>query len=349
MLDRDPPRSLSAALRDLQHHDPTVRSYAARALGFITLEEPHSAIEALFSALGDEVHQVRYEAALALAEIFASHTTVAPARLTMLAETLERERDTLVRQALVIACGRIGGKAAVSVLASLIDDEDDDVRYHLPAALVDSSARLDALDEVPTLLVKLSRDQRDLETRANAIAALGDIGHTEIAEELRTLLNPRTDRSVRLEAALALSRFGDAEGTKALIEHLGDRGDELDVARRLYEAGGVPKDHELQQAIVHHAARSFVSGPFKAWMAGVLLRIDETAGKDRLEKLMRSKDRTAAGLTIEILGDILTRPESPRPLETWARSQLESFATEKRGRPWQAELQSALRTSARNK
>jgi len=186
--------------------DPSPRQAAIAGLGLIG--DPR-AVPLLVELLADAQADVRFQAVVALAG-FALPAAAEPLR-GALADT-----DPGVRAAAAAALGDLGFRAAAPELAARLDDPDEAVRVEAAIAL----SRLDDPRGTP-LLVELLR-HRDYGPQA--AAALFRRPDPAALPALRAVLGRWFVSPVlKVWAAAALARLGEAEGRAQLLRLLGRR------------------------------------------------------------------------------------------------------------------------------
>ena len=122
---------------------------------------------------------------------------------------LTEEDDTVVRRMAVIALGKIGGDAALDVLAATLDDADPVIRRQAARAL----ALLGEAADAP--LLGALNDQ-DAPVRVQAARALANMRSDEVVYALRDLLLDDPEPAVRLRAVLSLEHHDTALARTAL-------------------------------------------------------------------------------------------------------------------------------------
>jgi HEAT repeat protein len=184
--------------------EPLVREAATIALGQLGEAGGPRAWSALEAALAAEEPEVRFQAVASLAEIDA-------ARAAPLVVGLVDDADPKVRAQAAAALGDAGDRRHADRIARLLDDAAD-VRHEAALAL----ARLGDRRALATLVAALGAPERALDA-ATALAALGigDDGAVRAAltQEIGRFFG---DALVKVRAAEALARAGDARG----LEHL---------------------------------------------------------------------------------------------------------------------------------
>ncbi|HZS40372.1 MAG TPA: HEAT repeat domain-containing protein [Polyangia bacterium] len=212
--------AVEIAAERLTDGEPLVREAAAIALGELALAAageppdaatnaaPNAVVErawgALAEALGYPQPEVRFQAIASLAQLDA-------ARAAPLVRAALDDVDAKVRAQACAALGDARDRGSADALARLLDDAPD-VRHEAALALARMGDRRGAAWLVEAL------DHRDLALdAAQALAELGVAGderaHAALARVLGRLLG---DPLVKVRAAEALARSGDARGRRHL-------------------------------------------------------------------------------------------------------------------------------------
>jgi HEAT repeat protein len=196
--------AVDAILARLGDGEPLVREAAAIALGQLGESGGARAWSALERALASDEPEVRFQAVASLAELDA-------ARAASLVVGLLDDGDAKVRAQAAAALGDAGDRRHADRIARLLD-EPGDVRHEAAMAL----ARLGDRRAMPTLTAALTTADRALDA-ATALAALGlgddAAARAAVAHEVERFFG---DALVKVRAAEALARAGDARG----LEHL---------------------------------------------------------------------------------------------------------------------------------
>jgi HEAT repeat protein len=207
------PRTLEAALRDVRSPSAQVRAEAAREL------VPHAdlarekVVRALEAALRDETPKVRSVAAISLADVEA-HESLPSLLLAM------EDDDAHVRQMAITALGEIGDPRATERLRRALSDERPEVRFQavmaFPRVCQDRATVVEAL-------LERTRDD-DVLVCHIALRMAEEIGgeggeavDTALVERARALLS-HASPTVRVAAAIVLSRSGDRGGERVLVD-----------------------------------------------------------------------------------------------------------------------------------
>jgi len=278
--------TMDAALRDMEHPDPRVRSVAADALGSAPPDRAEEACVALRTALDDGRPDVRYAAALSLGELADGEA------VDRLVHMLE-DRDIMPRQAAAISLGRIGDKAGVEPLINALAEGPPDVRFQAISSLVE----LDGVRAVAPLMVAL--EDHDPEVRGSAAAGLGDLEAHEAADAIAGLLGD-TLETVRVEAAYALGRLRDPRGLPALVKLTTHR----DFGYMVCELLGRLGNPEAVPALERAQRRFFLHPVTRLRAAASLIRLGETASRAYLLRACRSWRSDVRGLAFELLGEV---------------------------------------------
>ncbi len=213
------PRTLEAALRDVEHARLDVRLSALKDLRRLARDASEPALRALQSRLSkDPEPAVRAEAALALADAEA-HAGL----LTLLGAAADTAPQ--VRQMALLAIGELaepGNVEAIGVVQAALEDAAPAIRYQALVAL----ARLAGVAAADAM-VGGTRD-RDPELRHVALRVAEEVFGAS-AELAPPLLLQRAkaalrddDRGVQLAAALFLVSLREPSGVEKLVEIVDD-------------------------------------------------------------------------------------------------------------------------------
>jgi HEAT repeat protein len=299
------PRTLAAALRDAQHQKPDVRLSALADLSRFAQSGQGEAQAALARALTeDPSDDVRARAAIGLADADVRSA------IDALLGSVRREQATRVRQLSVLALGELaerGDPRVTSLLAEVWGDPEAPVRFQALLALHQLSgpqaerAILEAMTDPDPEIRRLS--YRLCEAQF-ADGALPDLARARA----RAALNG-SEPGVKVSAALALGRFGDASGEGTLIAIVAgrqpgatfeDQQAAIDVVARLELERAVPWlerrafglfardalafDARIALARLGHArAQSAILQGFSGLTFRVRTLAAEAAGRARLE------------------------------------------------------------------
>jgi hypothetical protein len=204
-------RTLEAAIRDLGEKNTRVRLSAVRDLVHHADRARDKVVSSLERALKDEAAPVRSAAAVALADVGGREA------LAALLYAIE-DVDPNVRQMAITAVGEIGDARAKERLRRALADERPEVRFQALIAF----ARV-APDEADQVVIKALSDP-DPHIRYIAIRVAEEIAEKAdvllsraVCERLAPLLGDG-DVVVRIGAAVALGRAGDASSRRVLID-----------------------------------------------------------------------------------------------------------------------------------
>jgi len=303
LFHRPLPRTLEAALRDLEEPNKLVRRSAVADLSRHAREEAtEPIIAALLKALRDEDPIVRTEAAYALGDARASDAL--PALLVAVDDNISP-----VRQAAIDALGLIGDSRATGRLLRALDDERPDVRFQAVIAL----GRVSPKEGLEGVL--RAADDEDGHVRYIAIRVAEElskqtrddyVGRLELDARVRkeaTRWLDDEDQHVRLAAAILLARTGDTSGSAVLLDVVEDR---IDAVEPEDEAAAIElvASLDLQEAIPALERRAFGLKRFiterHAWGARVALaRMGHQRAKQSILQDLRawSRDRRTAAAT----------------------------------------------------
>jgi len=188
---------------------------------------------------------------------------------------------------------RSGADVASGAAARWIEDPSDLVRC---AAL--SNADAFALDPEP-LAARMITDDSPA-ARATAARVLGQLGARGRADAIAGLLEDPS-HTVRREAALALSRFGDERGAAIAAAMLGTSGDDAVEAADALGHSGRPIASDALRELV---ARRFAPADVKAVAAAALARSGDEPGRAALVRMLgswRRQTRFAAACAVAAL------------------------------------------------
>jgi HEAT repeat protein len=278
--------TLEAALRDLGSERWEARAMAAGALGSVDDADREAACAALRKALRDDRGEVRFAAAMSLAELKDAGAAA------MLVDQLD-DGDGRAREAAALALGRVGNpQIAWAPLASKLRIGPPAVRFQAAASL----AEIDAERAAPLLRVAL-RDE-DPEVRANAASGLAEAPHEpETIEALAKLLDGEKQPEPRFEAAYALAQHGDKRATLVLHEFLRDETRAYDAAGALSQLAD-PRSVEPLRRLLR---RWFAPPLVKVRAAHALAQLGEQVGREYLEKAAQRRREDVSGLAKELL------------------------------------------------
>lgn len=279
--------SLEAALRDASSGSARARGAAAEALGDAKDADRDRARDALAKLAGDADAQVRFAAIAGIGRI---------GDAAALDAVLPRFDDEvpMVREVAVIAAAQLRDARALPRIRKALGDARPEVRFQAVVSLVE----LEGEDARAATFPALADD--DALVRANAAAALATLSPDEqTADRLAKLLRD-ADPAVRLEAALALAKYGDARAARELGRHL-----EHDRAFEAIEAIAALGARERADDLAK-VARAFLKPlELKAAAAAALARLGDPRGVEVLRDIaraFRSDGRTYVAEAIGMLG-----------------------------------------------
>lgn len=307
------PRTLAAALRDVEHKKVEIRLSALKDLGRLAAEGKSEAVRALSAALAnDTAPAVRSEAAVALAD--ARATSAVPELLAALTE----DPVVRVRQLALVALGELGS------------GDDAELRARVEACLRDAEPelRFQALIAVAHLfgsaaehaLVRGARDE-DAYVRYVALRLFEERWLASGASELPATMATVAERAlrddsadVRLAAAILLARAGrrqgedilvravvsgegtrepeDAEAAIDLVGELGLESARAGLEKRAFGFFGRSSDPFAWQAKValarlgHTRATASILGGLASWSRDTRTLAVTAAGRARLRQAM---------------------------------------------------------------
>ena len=209
MLRPRSPRSLEAAIRDLDAARPETRQSAAEDLARHASEHRDEVLRALHRALHDEHPDVRATAATALGDI------ADPASREALS-TATRDEHDFVRQMALSALAELRSDAATPTFEKALDSSIPSDRFQAVLGFA-RSCRDD--ERVQRVLLAATRDEDPL-VRHIALRVAEERGGDRVVapifkERARALLDDDSD-VVRVAAAVILGRLGDHAGADVL-------------------------------------------------------------------------------------------------------------------------------------
>ncbi len=197
------PKGAPGLIEALGDPSARVRQAAEDALGLMTWRPAADKLSQML--LNDQDPSVRQQAAISLAYILDPKT--GPALQAAL-----KDDSMPVRYAALHALGMLRYSPAEKEIAGMLSSDDVTLRRGAIAAL----GQLGAKDEAGDVSKYL--DDKDPYVRIEAIKALGDIGDASAAPGLVKLLAATEPSSVRMEAALSLSKMGMPDGVSTAYE-----------------------------------------------------------------------------------------------------------------------------------
>ncbi|MCC6645465.1 MAG: HEAT repeat domain-containing protein [Polyangiaceae bacterium] len=260
------PRTLGAALRDVEDPRASVRLSALTDLARHANASPHAVAAAALAALEDASSHVRAHAAAVLGAC-ARLADVPP--LTRAVD----DEDALVRQMALEALGEIGGADALAVVSRGLADPRPDVRFQA-LIVVARGPDPDAAERA----VLAGLDDDDDSIRHIALRAAEERWQRggppdAVLERARARLSDQV-AEVRVAAAVLLAEAGDHAGASVLLDVVEDRSSSReveDVRAAIERAGRVvgPRASAALERRAFGAARFFRER--HAWSATVAL------------------------------------------------------------------------------
>lgn len=316
LFHRPLPRTLPAALRDIEDKRIAVRRSAVTDLARHKETKSPEVLAALQKALRDTDPAVRTEAAYALGDARAADAL--PALMVAMDDS-----QMAVRQVAIDALGQIGDSRATARLLRGTEDDRPDVRFQALISLVRVSR-----DDGADALLRGARDE-DTHVRYIAVRMVEELfaatdgadGSLDVVLDDRFRDAARTwlkddDPGVRAAAAVLLARAGDKTGAAVLVDVLEDR---------------ITVDPEEEAAAV--------------MMAGPLGLTDATEALERrafgLRKFVRERYAWHAMVSLARLGHPRARSTIVRDLTSWKRDR-RTLAVVAAGRARMSETQTII-------
>lgn len=186
-------RPLINALND---KDPKIRKEVIKSL--VKIGDPR-AIKPLISLLRkEEQEDVRWHIVIALGHFRDQQS------LKMLIEVLQQDQSSDVRQLAASVLGVTNSEQALQALISAFKTEED------AETCTEIALALGKFDERATQPLVEGLNDKNVNVRAAAIEALGDLAYSEIQNLLCTLVsNDNEPTAIRLKAAESLGKIGD--------------------------------------------------------------------------------------------------------------------------------------------
>lgn len=197
--------AVDSLLATLSGPDPVARAESARALGYLA---DHRAFMPLIVALDDAEAEVRGSAAWALGGLRD------PRSLVPLLVALD-DADARVREGAAAGLGRSGDERAVRPLIAVLEDDDENVRCRVVTAL----GELGGSRALSFLIAALIGDASE-DVRYAAADALGELGSDAVPPLLEAL--DGENEEVRGWIALALETLGAPAIERSIAETHGD-------------------------------------------------------------------------------------------------------------------------------
>jgi HEAT repeat protein len=293
-------RTLEAALRDAADTSPGVRRSAIRDLTALASDAARTRVLAVLEkALADRAAEVRAEAAVALADV--EGVEALPSLLFAV-----EDDDPYVRQMAISALGEVGDPRARQRLERALGDPRPEVRFQAVIAFarvapeeagdVLLQALEDADPNIRYIAIRVAEEQADKAGGAVTPELLARIGRL-LADD---------DTAVRVGAAVALARAGDATGASVLSDVVAGRlrtrepEDEAIAVELCGEMGLSGTQKELER-------RAFGLGRFRtetfAWQAKVALaRMGHSRARTQIVRDLTSRSRDRRTLAVAAAG-----------------------------------------------
>lgn len=195
------PRGVQPLMKRLADTDPAVRAAAVDALCQTASREATPKITELL--LKDPAASVRQQAAGSLS--FMNDPAAGPALMKAM-----KDKELAVRYAAANTLGAMNYAPAEEAMINALSD--DKMRRIAISVLGLLQSRAAVKDIAPYL------SDADQFTRLEAIKALGSIGDAGPAEDMKKLLDTAETPAVRVEAAMALAKFGRGDGLLTAYE-----------------------------------------------------------------------------------------------------------------------------------
>jgi HEAT repeat protein len=292
-------RTLEAARRDARSRSEATRASALADLVHHAEAARPEVLAALEQALTDDAAGVRAAAAIALADVRGVEA------LRSLLVAVEDD-DAYVRQMALAAIGELGDRRAGERLRRALADTRPEVRFQAIIAFVRVVPE-DALDAVLAMLGDDDASIRYIALRCGEEHTLGQDRPMPAAllERARDLLSD-ADATVRIAAAVVLSRSGQRAGVPLLVDVVRGR---LATRELEDEAAAVELLGELgvTEAVPHLERRAFTLLGFGesrfAWQALVsLARMGHARARARILRDLRSWSRDRRTLAVAAAG-----------------------------------------------
>lgn len=194
-------RAVQPLMKRLTDADPAVRAAAVDALCQLTAREATPKVTELL--LKDPAAAVRQQAAGSLS--FMMDQAAGPALIKAM-----KDKELAVRYA---AANTLGAMRYAPAEEAMIDALSDEKMRRIAISVLGQLQSRPAAKGIAPYLA-----DPDKFTRLEAIKALGSIGDSGSAEEMTKLLGAGEDPAVRVEAALALAKFGRNDGLLTAYE-----------------------------------------------------------------------------------------------------------------------------------
>ena len=305
------PRTLEAAIRDLEAQKPSVRAEAARDLAKHAGDARETVIRGLTKALDDSEGSVRAAAATALADIEGVEA------MSALLAAVDDD-NVMVRQMAITALGEIGDARAEARLRLALRDPQAEARFQAVIAYPRVCA---SHADVMEALLQATRDEDALVCHI-ALRVAEELGREGAEVDERVMVRARAlsghdSPEVRVLSAILLAPRGDANAKDVLARAA--RGD-LKTRDREDEAAAI----ELAGELGLDAARAglerrafggllgFLRDPL-AWHARVALaRMGHERASQEILRELGSPDRDVRTLAVAAAGRARLLAARPR-------------------------------------
>lgn len=302
-------RTLEASLRDAASRSDATRASALRDLTFHAETARAEVLPVLERGLLDDSAGVRAAAAIGLADVRGTEA------LRSLLVAVEDD-DSYVRQMALAAIGELGDRRAGERLRRALSDARPEVRFQAVIAFT-RVVPDEALEAVERATTDPDASIRYIALRCGEEHTLGnDVVLPASLVARATAMLDDSDATVRVAAAVLLSRAGETGGVPLLLDVVRGRlttrehEDEAAVVELLGELG-------VTEAVPHLERRAFAilglgDGRF-AWQALVsLARMGHVRAKGRILRDLRSWSRDRRTLAVAAAGR--ARLAEARPL-----------------------------------
>ena len=292
-------RTLEAALRDARSKSESIRASALADLVHHEDSARAEVLAALERGLRDPAGSVRAAAAIGIADVQGKEM------LSSLLVAVEDE-DGYVRQMALAAIGELGDRRAGERLRRALSDPRPEVRFQAVIAFTRVVPE-DAMHAIEQAMGDDDASIRYIALRCGEEQTVGDerpIPAPFLARATALLEDP--DATVRVAAAVLLSRSGQSDGVPLLVDVVRGR---VTTREHEDEAAAVELLGELRvtEAVPHLERRAFAilgfgEGRF-AWQAMVsLARMGHVRARSRIMRDLRSWSRDRRTLAVAAAG-----------------------------------------------
>jgi HEAT repeat protein len=337
-------------LSDLANGDPTQRLRAASRLGDV---KQLSSIQPLLRhAQTDEVEGVRAackdallqmlsspEASVRCSAIEALGSLPGESTSNALLRRILVDEDTKVRSTAVTSIQRLNKEQSFDLLVKKLDSDyhanvlqalseySEDMWYHLITALTNQSASV--RDGLEGVLGKIAAGKFEFLTnslthqnplvRSSLAVVLGNLGDLRASTPLTKLLTDN-DSTVQWNAAHALIKLNNEEGTAYFVKHLTIQSDAGPAATILASRGWSPKTEEEQ--IHFKVGKRDSSALFANWTTTkrVLVADLQSSDRDATKNAVYALIGLSREETVEDLKSFILREKTPELVEVLLNS-----------------------------